>query len=102
MKTFVVVFALSLFCFLPCNLLFAQATSNQVPLRIIVVNTADQAQQILERLKKGEDFAVLAKEKSTDPTADSGGYMGTIDSSTLRSELKEALTGIAPGQFSPI
>ncbi len=104
MKTFVVVFALSLFCLLPLNRpLFAQAaTSNQVPLRIIVVNTADQAQQILERLKKGEDFAVLAKEKSTDPTADSGGYMGTMDPLMLRPEIKEALAGIAAGQFSPI
>jgi tetratricopeptide (TPR) repeat protein len=71
-------------------------------LRIIVVSTADQAQQILERLKKGEDFAVLAKEKSTDPTADSGGYMGTMDPAMLRPEIKEALTGVGAGQFSPI
>ncbi len=73
-----------------------------MPLRIIVVNTADQARDILERLKKGEDFAVLAKEKSTDATGDSGGYVGTVDPSTLRSELKDALAGVAAGQFSGI
>jgi tetratricopeptide (TPR) repeat protein len=73
-----------------------------VPLRIIVVNTANQARQILDQLIKGEDFAVLAKEKSTDPTADSGGYMGTVDPATLRSELKEALTGVGREQLSAI
>jgi tetratricopeptide (TPR) repeat protein len=74
----------------------------ELSLRIIVVAEATQAQQILERLNRGEDFAVLAKEKSTDPTADSGGYMGTLDPSMLRPELKEALAGIAPGQISKI
>ena len=92
-----------------CLPLFGQASSpradpqsNQVTLRIIVVSTQDQAQQLLDRLKKGDDFAVLAKEKSSDPTADSGGYMGTLDPSTLRSELNDALSGLAPGQTSPI
>jgi len=77
-------------------------TSTQTPLRILVVDSLAKAQQIVERLKRGEDFAVLAKEKSSDATAESGGYMGTIDPSMLRAELKEALTGVAPGQVSPI
>jgi len=77
-------------------------TPKELSLRIIVVSEATQAQQILERLNRGEDFAVLAKEKSTDATADSGGYMGTLDPSLLRSELKEALAGVVPGQISKI
>ena len=76
--------------------------SNQVSLRIIVVSTPEEAQRIADQLKKGEDFAVLAKEKSSDPTADSGGYMGTLDPSTLRTELKDALSRLSPGQTSPI
>jgi peptidyl-prolyl cis-trans isomerase D len=57
------------------------------------VGSADEAQRILESLKKGEDFAALAKQKSTDATADDGGYMGKIDPATLRPELREALNG---------
>lgn len=73
-----------------------------VPLRIIVVSTAVEAQQLFVRLKNGEDFAVLAKEKSTDPTADSGGYMGMTDPATLRSELREALVNVKAGEISPV
>lgn len=72
-----------------------------IPLRIIVVNSAAEAEQIVSRLKNGEDFAVLAKEKSTDPTADSGGYMGIIDPSMLRSELRNALSGVKAGGITP-
>jgi tetratricopeptide (TPR) repeat protein len=71
-------------------------------LRIIVVGSADEAEQIVERLKKGEDFAALAKQKSTDSTAADGGYMGKVDPATLRPELREALTGIVPGQISGV
>ena len=89
--------------------LAAQSTSSSstpaasgVPLRIIVVSTAAEADQILARLKSGEDFAVLAKEKSTDPTADSGGYMGIVDPGMLRSELRNALAGVQAGGISSV
>jgi tetratricopeptide (TPR) repeat protein len=73
-----------------------------VGLRIIVVGSADEGRQILESLKKGEDFAALAKQKSTDATAADGGYMGKIDPATLRPELREALKGMGPGQITGI
>ena len=78
------------------------APSPNVDLRIIVVGSADEARQILESLKKGEDFAALAKQKSTDATADDGGYMGKRDPATLRPELREALNGTGPGQITGI
>src|SRR5215469_5206335 len=80
----------------------AKESSKEVALRVIVVGTPEQASQVLERLKAGYDFARLAKEKSIDPTADSGGFMGRIDPSALRPELRDALEGIAPGQLSAI
>jgi hypothetical protein len=76
--------------------------SGKVPLRIIVVETLAGAQQIIERLKKGEDFATLAVEKSVDPTANQGGYLGTLDPALLRPELRDALKGIRPGEISPL
>lgn len=82
---------------------FAQNSPSSNPgLRIIVASSAEQAQGILERLKKGEDFAALAKQKSVDATADDGGYMGRVDPATLRPELREALKGIAPGQITGV
>src|SRR5258708_1692108 len=76
------------------------SSHKSLPLRIIVVSTASEAAQILAKLKNGEDFAVLAKEKSTDPTADSGGYMGITDPAMLRPELREALTNVKAGEIS--
>jgi tetratricopeptide (TPR) repeat protein len=85
------------------HLIFSQdAPSAVTGLRIIVVGSAAEAQQILDRLKKGEDFAALAKEKSIDATAADGGYMGKMDPATLRSELRDALKGIAPGHITGI
>jgi tetratricopeptide (TPR) repeat protein len=94
-----------LFCFLSFhpNAILAQSAGNQtVGLRIIVVDTAAEAQQILERLKKGEDFAAIAKKESVDPNGGNGGYLGQIDPSTLRLELREGLKGVSPGQTSGV
>ena len=76
------------------------APSGPVGLRIIVVNSAGEAQQILGLLRYGWNFAGLAREKSTDSTAANGGYMGKIDPATLRGELRDALLGLGPGQVS--
>jgi tetratricopeptide (TPR) repeat protein len=88
--------------FSPDFLVAQGASSHEVGLRIIVASSPTEAQQILDRLKNGEDFAILAKAKSTDATADEGGYMGKVDPSTLRSELRDALKGIGPGQTTGI
>jgi parvulin-like peptidyl-prolyl isomerase len=79
-----------------------QTSKTEILLQVIVVRTADEAQTILDRLKKGEDFTQLAREKSIDPTADQGGYMGESNPTELRAELRDALREVAPGQVSPI
>ena len=76
------------------------APSGLVSLRIIVVNSPGEAQQILGLLRYGWNFAGLAREKSTDSTAADGGYMGKIDPASLREELRDALRGLGPGQVS--
>ena len=57
---------------------------------------------MLIRLKNGEDFAKLARENSTDPTAGQGGEIGQIDPSALRSELRDALRDVSPGELTKI
>jgi hypothetical protein len=74
----------------------------QLNLQVIVVNSAAKAHLILERLRRGEDFASIARKESIDPSAAEGGYLGPTDMSTLRPELREALKGIASGQMSEV
>lgn len=75
---------------------------DDVTLRIIVVSTPEQAHAIQDKLNKGEDFASIARQQSIDSTAGDGGYLGNVALSELRPELRNALTGVAPGQISPI
>jgi len=79
-----------------------EKSSGQLTLQVIVVDSADKARQIRERLLNGEDFAAIAKKESIDPSATSGGNLGLIDLSTLRPELREALKRIAPGRVTEV
>jgi peptidyl-prolyl cis-trans isomerase SurA len=63
-------------------------------------------QMIAERLKKGEDFAMLAQNYSEDPeSAPNGGDLGFIPESSLEKasvEIRKMLMQLQPGQVSPI
>jgi tetratricopeptide (TPR) repeat protein len=80
----------------------AGTPSNEITLLIIVVSSAEEAQHILDRVKKGESFLTLAKENSIDSTAEDGGRMGNVSLSMLRPELRNALNNVGPGQLSPV
>jgi len=69
---------------------------------LIVVSSPEKAQEILTKLRAGADFAALATENSTDPTASDGGSLGNVDPDSLRLELRNALQGLKPGDFSGI
>lgn len=93
-----------LFC-LPALVLFApgqEQTSTAIPLRLLVLNSAEEAARVRAQLEKGADFAVLAREKSVDATSLDGGLLGNVDPATLRIEIRTALRGLAPGQLSPV
>jgi peptidyl-prolyl cis-trans isomerase SurA len=61
---------------------------------------------ILARLKRGEDFSMLAQNYSEDPdSATNGGDMGFIPESTLEKanpDLRKLVASLSPGAFSPI
>lgn len=107
-RTYAIFFAFLISCLaLFCITSSAQnpahpVSSNAVPVRIIVVESESDAQRILKRLQGGGDFAAIAKEKSTDVTAPDGGSMGIVDPASLRSELRNAINSLAPGQISGI
>jgi hypothetical protein len=73
-----------------------------IPAEMIVAGSLKDAQAIQRRLKNGEDFSVLAKELSIDPTSSDGGYLGEVDPESLRIELRDALLALAPRQISSV
>src|SRR5258708_23107120 len=94
----------ALFCLLAL-VLFApgqELTSTAIPLRLLVLNSAEESGRVRAELEKGADFAVLARDKSVDATSLDGGLLGKVDPSTLRAEIRTALRGLAPGQISPV
>jgi tetratricopeptide (TPR) repeat protein len=82
----------------------AQSSNEQrtMNLGIIVTPTVTEAETVLKQLSTGADFAVLAKERSIDATATDGGYMGKLDPSQLRGELRDALQGRGVGQLTDV
>jgi hypothetical protein len=71
-----------------------------VTLRIIVVKTRPEADDIQQKLAAGESFEKLARQFSIVPSAKDGGYIGSLDPTTLPREIQQALKGVAPGQFT--
>jgi len=84
------------------GVLIANTVAATVAVRLIVVDSAGEAERIRQQLKSGFDFGVLAREKSTDATAIDGGFLGKVDPGSLRPELRDALRGLRPGELSPI
>lgn len=76
--------------------------SKASPVALIVVDSEEQARNILAKMGAGEEFAALARQYSTDPTAKDGGYLGEIKPDSLRMELRDALQGVKAGQVSGI
>ena len=62
----------------------------------------EKAEMILERLKKGESFGEMAKAYSQDPSASAGGDLGIIPLKELSSSLREIVSQLKPGEFSPV
>jgi parvulin-like peptidyl-prolyl isomerase len=61
-----------------------------------------QAEQVLERLQKGDSFEELAKEYSEGPTASKGGQIGTFNRGTMNQELEDVAFLLEVGKTSQI
>ncbi len=66
----------------------------------IMVKTAGEAQDLIDRLKRGDDFAQLAREKSLDPTAQNGGELGWLPVDQIAQPIRDALGTLKTGSFS--
>lgn len=77
----------------------------QVPERVrvrqIVTDSKEKAESILRRLRKGENFAKLARDLSLSPDRKKGGDLGFIQKGTFPREF-EVCFSMNPGEISPI
>jgi len=74
----------------------------QIRARHILVNSSEEAEEILEELNKGADFIELAKNKSIGPSASQGGDLGYFASGQMVKEFEDAAFALNVGELSPV
>jgi peptidyl-prolyl cis-trans isomerase C len=72
----------------------------EVRARHILVESEDEAKQLADELKKGGDFAELAKKKSKDPGASDGGDLGYFTKEQMVPEFSKVAFELEPGKIS--
>jgi peptidyl-prolyl cis-trans isomerase C len=76
------------------------AAEEEVHARHILVASEDEAKAVLAELKKGADFAALAKEKSKDPGGSEGGDLGYFSKEQMVPEFSAVAFKLEKGQLS--
>jgi peptidyl-prolyl cis-trans isomerase C len=71
----------------------------EVHARHILVDTKEEAEEVIKRLKNGEDFAKVANEKSKDTNAE-GGDLGFFTRGQMLKPFEDAAFALEPGQIS--
>ncbi len=75
--------------------------SEQVKAKHILLDDENAAKDIIKKLEAGEDFAELAKEHSTDPTAkENGGELGYFQKGEMVPEFEAAAFSLEIGKIS--
>jgi peptidyl-prolyl cis-trans isomerase C len=72
----------------------------EVHARHILLETEDEAKAVQAELKKGADFADLAKKKSKDPGAADGGDLGFFTKDQMVPEFSAVAFALEPGKVS--
>jgi len=68
----------------------------------ILVKTKEEADTVLGKAKKNEDFAKLAQEYSIDPSKVNGGDLGYFERGRMIPEFETAVFALKPGEISGV
>lgn len=74
----------------------------KVRARHILLKDKKQAEEIRQRLLKGEDFATLAKKFSTGPSKSRGGDLGFFTKEQMVKEFSDMAFSLKPKEISPV
>lgn len=69
-------------------------------LQAMVFKTEAEAKEVVAKLKKGEAFDKLAREKSIDPSKEQGGLVGWVLPTNVVPQLSAVMTNLPKGGFS--
>ena len=72
----------------------------EVRARHILVKKEEDALDIIERLNRGDEFDILAKEKSEGPSGRNGGDLGYFPKGQMDKSFEEAAFALSPGEVS--
>ena len=75
--------------------------ANKIHCAHILVKTAKEANAVLDRLERGEQFATIAKDLSLCPSKKRGGDLGTFGRGQMVKEFENAAFTLQKGQTSP-
>ena len=76
------------------------ARREEAKLRHILVDSEEAARAVIAELEKGADFAALAKERSSGPSAAKGGDLGWVAEERLVPEFAKAAFALEPGSWT--
>ncbi|HZM15101.1 MAG TPA: peptidylprolyl isomerase [Candidatus Krumholzibacteria bacterium] len=72
--------------------------TQEVHLRHIVVNSSEEARQVLTELRAGGDFRALAQRYSVDPSGPRGGDLGFLGKGAMNPAFEPEVFQMAPGE----
>lgn len=78
----------------------AAMPKTQYHARHILVKTQEEAQKIIEQLKKGAKFEDLAKKDSIDSSKEQGGDLGWFSPSNMVKPFADAVAGLKKGEYT--
>ncbi|GGA91344.1 peptidylprolyl isomerase [Brucella endophytica] len=78
----------------------ATPPQNEVRARHILVKTKEEAEAIIKKLEGGAKFEDLAKESSTDGSAQNGGDLGYFAQGQMVPEFEKAAFALEPGAYT--
>lgn len=76
------------------------AGNEEMRARHILLETEAEARETIAELKEGADFAALAEERSTGPSAVEGGDLGWFGTGQMVPAFEQATLALEPGDFS--